>query len=174
MCICPSISPSVCLFRCFLEIESLVFSNFGNCVRNPYEVVCNSWIFWKISLAPDMAQNGLKIGVFFRLMENSVVIFFWICFFMKFYNICSIPEQIPYMEKCDSWDCWGIGINALGELDCRIFKSHLPGQGLRNFFGMPYKIVHGVVRYMYDFLVSITILICNKTAKITLIHSFIP
>ena len=42
------------------------------------------------------------------------------------------------------------------------------------FFILPYEILHSIVIYTYEILVSSTILLCNKTAKITIIYSLIP
>ena len=45
--VCPSFRLSFGLSGHFLGIVSLVFSKFWHCVSNPYEVVRDSWIFWK-------------------------------------------------------------------------------------------------------------------------------
>ena len=46
--VCPSFRLSFGLSAHFLGIVSLVFSKFWHSARNPYEVVRDSWIFWKM------------------------------------------------------------------------------------------------------------------------------
>ena len=46
--VCPSFRLSFGLSAHFLGIVSLVFSKFWHGARNPYEVVRDSWIFWKM------------------------------------------------------------------------------------------------------------------------------
>ena len=57
-----SVLPSVLLSRRFLGIVSLVFSEFWHGARNPYEVVCDSRIFWKKVFCPQIWGNGPKMG----------------------------------------------------------------------------------------------------------------
>ena len=51
-----------------LEIGSLVFYKFWHSVRNPYEIVCNSWIFCKKTFCPKNRENGSK---FYEFIEKD-------------------------------------------------------------------------------------------------------
>ena len=44
-------------------------------------------------------QNWAKNRVFFNLLKNLVINFYWICSIMKIYIICCAPAQIPYLGK---------------------------------------------------------------------------
>ena len=55
-----------------------------------------------------------------NLLENLAVKFFLIWPITKFYFICCVLAQIPYLGKSGSW---AMGQNALGQLDYKIFKS---------------------------------------------------
>ena len=91
-----SFCPSVHLSGRFLWIVSLTFSKFWHGARNPYEVVLDRAGFSrKIYFLPKMDQ---KQG-FLNLLENFVLNFFWIWSIKKFYNICCILAQIPYLGK---------------------------------------------------------------------------
>ena len=58
------ILPSCHLSGCFLGIGSLDFSELQHGVRNRYEVVCDSRIFWKNFFYSKNWGNGPKIGLF--------------------------------------------------------------------------------------------------------------
>ena len=59
-------------------------------------------------------------------MQNLVIDILWIWSIKKVYITRCLLVQIRYLEKASSWD---MGQNALGQLDCRIFKSTIfPGQ----------------------------------------------
>ena len=45
-----------------------------------------------------MAQNGPKISFFMRIFKN-LLLFFFIWSIMKFYFICYILVQMPYVRK---------------------------------------------------------------------------
>ena len=93
------ILPFCCLCRCFLVIGSLDFSEFGHDVRNPYEVVHDSQIFFEKHFFTSKSwKNWPKIG-FFEFKENSVIDFHLICSVMKIYIICCVPAQIVYLGK---------------------------------------------------------------------------
>ena len=63
-------------------------------VSNLFLVYDRAGFFWKIIFA----SNGPEI-MFFWLLKNLVIIFFLICSLLKVYTICSVPAQIPYLEK---------------------------------------------------------------------------
>ena len=91
-----SFRPSLYLSGCFLWIVWLTFSKFWHGARNPYEVVRDrARLSRKIFFAPKMGQ---KQG-FLYLLENWVIEFFKIWSLEKFYNICCILAQIPYLGK---------------------------------------------------------------------------
>ena len=96
-----SVHPSFCLYRHFLGNVSLVFSRFWHGARNPYEVVCQSQIFWKKFFCPQNWENEPKMGqkLFLNLLKNLVVNFYWVCFLMRIYIICCVPAQISYWGK---------------------------------------------------------------------------
>ena len=49
-----------------------------------------------------------------------------ICFIIRVCINCSIPAQIPCLEKkCGSWD---MDQNAVSQSDCRIFKSSISSE----------------------------------------------
>ena len=54
--------------------------------------------FLKSLFAPKMGKMGQKEG-FLNLLENLVINFSWIWTIKKFYNICYILAQIPYLGK---------------------------------------------------------------------------
>ena len=59
---------------------------------------CCAWqldFLERIFFAQKMGQNQ----GFLDLLENLVINFFWIWFIKKFYNICCILAQIPYLGK---------------------------------------------------------------------------
>ena len=89
-------------------------------VGNPYEVVRDSRIFLKEIF---YSKNEPKIG-FFEFIENFGINFSRIWSIMKVYIICYILAQIPYLGKtCVPW-CFPRSQNALGQSDCKIFKSN--------------------------------------------------
>ena len=55
---------SVLLSGHFLWIVSLTCSKFWHGARNPYEVVCDSWIFQENFFCPKNGENGPKTGFF--------------------------------------------------------------------------------------------------------------
>ena len=63
-------------------------------------------------------KSGPEIRGCFNLLENLVIIFFWIWSIAKVFINCSILAQMPYLRKI-----WYVGQNALGQSDFRIFKS---------------------------------------------------
>ena len=81
-------------------------------------LVWQSWMFWEKKLLPQKwTSNG-----FLNLLEN-LVIFFWIWPIMKVWKfpLFEVFVHKSYVwEKSDSWDK---DQNALGQSDCRIFKS---------------------------------------------------
>ena len=98
-----SVFPSFCLLvlpsGSFLGIASLVFSETQHDVRDPCLVVRDRAGFFQRSFFPKkMGKMGQKQG-FWILLENLVINFFWICSINKFYNICCILAQIPYLGK---------------------------------------------------------------------------
>ena len=101
--VCPSILPSILLsFRLsgsFLGIGPLVFSETQDGVRGSCLVVHDRAGFFKKSLfTPRMGKMSQKQG-FLNLLENLAINFFWIWSIKKFYNICCILTQIPYLGK---------------------------------------------------------------------------
>ena len=56
---------------------------------------------------------------FLNLLENLVINFFWIWSIKKVYINCCVLVQIQYLGS----GSWNMGQNALGQSDCRIFKS---------------------------------------------------
>ena len=60
--VCPSVLASVLHSRRFLEIVSLVISKFWHDARNPDEVVCDGWIFWKKTCCHKIWGNEAKMG----------------------------------------------------------------------------------------------------------------
>ena len=84
-------------------IWSLGFSEFWDGARNPYQVVCDSQIFWENFFCQRNWRNGSKIS----LTENFIL-------FAVFLHKCYIWGKIR------SWD---IGQNAVSQSDSRIFKS---------------------------------------------------
>ena len=68
--VCPSFPPAAYrLSGCFLGIISLGFSEFQHGAKNPYQVVCDSQIFWENYFCPKNWGNGPKVG-FFEFKEK--------------------------------------------------------------------------------------------------------
>ena len=104
----------------FLGIGSLVFSETQHGVRDLCGAVRDRAWFCLQNV-----ENGPKIR-FLKLLQNLVIDIFWIWSIKKVYITCCLLVQIRYLKKAGSWD---MGQNALGQLDCRIFKSTIfPGQ----------------------------------------------
>ena len=100
----PTFHLSFHLFGCFLGIVSLFFSKFLCGARNQYEVVCDRAGFsGKKIFAPKIGKMNQKWAknsfVFFYLLKNLVINFYWICFIMKTYIVSCVPVQIPYLGK---------------------------------------------------------------------------
>ena len=117
------VCPSTLLSRSFLRIGSLLFLKLSImleahvllCVTEPDFLVKiplpKKWGKW--------AKNRQKWG-FFNLLENLVIIFFWIWSVMKIYIICCIPAKIPYLGKTFFLR---YEPNSFRQSDYRIFKS---------------------------------------------------
>ena len=97
MSVHPSILLPVLPIGCFLRMVSLIFSKFWHGARIPIEVVRDRFFClqnW---------ENGPKVGqkqvVFFYLLENLILNFYWIWSIMNMYIIYFVPEQIPYLGK---------------------------------------------------------------------------
>ena len=61
-----------------------------------------SRIFQENFFCPQNWENEPKMDqkqVFFNLLENLVIIFYWIWLLMEIYVICCVPPQIPYLGK---------------------------------------------------------------------------
>ena len=75
--VCPSFRPSILLSERFFW-NWLVFSKFWHVVRNPYEVMCDSWIFQKKNFcSPNLrkwTKNGPKTG-FFNSLKKFIIKF---------------------------------------------------------------------------------------------------
>ena len=48
---------------------------------------------------PQKLAKWAKNVVFFNLLKNFVINFYWICSIMKIYIICCVPAQIPYFGR---------------------------------------------------------------------------
>ena len=91
-----SACPSFCLPVSFLGIGSLVFSATKHNVRDPYIVVCDSWIFWKKSPS---GKNGQKWSKSIKKMSLVLPV---ICVKTKFLWFINILRELHAWEKSSS------------------------------------------------------------------------
>ena len=95
------------------EIKNLIFKWKNDCI--------NCFAFSDIrKRSMRNRENEPKMGQklsFLNLLWCFVVIFFWNCSKMNVYIICYVAIQIPCFQN------WYTGQSALGQSDCRIFKS---------------------------------------------------
>ena len=75
-----------------------------------------SMVFWEKILLPQKWGKWANLN----LLENLFINFFWISLLRKFKLIPVSLHKSRIWEKSTSWD---MGQNALGQSDCRIFKS---------------------------------------------------
>ena len=90
------------------EIKNLILERKNDCI--------NYFAFSDIRNRENEPKMGQKLS-FLILQRYFVVIFFWNCSKMNVYIICYVSIQIPCLQKCYT------GQSALGQSDCRIFKS---------------------------------------------------
>ena len=137
---CLSFHLSFHLSRCFLGTVSLVSSKFWHDARNPYQVLCGSWIFQKKNFCLKNWGNGTKMGQkqdFLNILKNFVANFYWTCSIMKIYIICCVPEQIPYLGKF-----WFLRYGPKCSQPIRIFWSTISPEQINEmawFFACWYK-----------------------------------
>ena len=94
--ICLSVLPSA---HNFLGIASLVFSETQHNVRDPYIVVCDSWIFWKKSLSDKNGQKWPKNMVFGLFKEIKSLVLPGIYVKSKFSWLINILRKLHTWEK---------------------------------------------------------------------------
>ena len=100
----PAILLSILLSRCFLGIAWLVFFfKFGMVLESHVKLcVTEPDFLGKCFFPSKIGKMDLKWAnnrVFFNLLENLVINFYWIWSIMKIYIICCVPAQIPYLGK---------------------------------------------------------------------------
>ena len=103
-----SFLPSFHLSRPFLGMI-LFFCKFQNGARDPYEVVCNSQIFWKNLFCPQNWKNGPKMGQkqgFLEFIEKFDHQFLLNLFNNEnfYYMLCSCTN--PMFEKIFVPEIW--------------------------------------------------------------------
>ena len=83
----------------FHGIGSWVFPETQHGVMGPFLLCVTGPDFFKKNLfVPKMGKVGQKQG-FLNLLENVAITFFWIWSMKKFYNVCCILAQSPYLGK---------------------------------------------------------------------------
>ena len=95
---CPSAHPSVCL-GIFLE---LFFLNFVVLLETHMKLCMTAEFSRKRFFVPKIGKIALKWAknrVFFNLLKNLIINFYWIYSVMKTFIICFVPTQIPYVGK---------------------------------------------------------------------------
>ena len=97
-----SACPSFCLPVSFLGIGSLVFSGTKHNVRDPYIVVCDSWIFWKKSPSGKNGQKWPKNMVFGLFKKIMSLVLSGICVKWKFLWFINILRKLHTWEKSAS------------------------------------------------------------------------
>ena len=103
------IHPSFCPpSTIFLKFYHYFFLNFGLVPETHMKLCMTELDFSEKIFALQKLENCPKMDpkqVFLNLLKNVGINFYWICSRMKFYSICCVPVQIPYLKNFSPETC---------------------------------------------------------------------